>query len=101
MWEGPKRLCGFAENSCYKMWAGLNGFDPRTDFVLGGVRVGMDCINLVTVISEYTQVPVTLSSTFFGTMHTILFERGTSQSVKEVGEGQCIFRPTKITRTLK
>ena len=45
------------------MWAGLNGFDPRTDFVLGGVRIGMDCMNLVTVISRYTQVPVTLSRT--------------------------------------
>ena len=42
------------------MWAGLNGFDPRNNFVLGGVRIGMDCMNLVTVISEYTQVPVTL-----------------------------------------
>ena len=52
MWEGPKRPCGFAGNSGYKMWAGLNGFDPRTDFVLGGVRVGMDYMNLVTVISE-------------------------------------------------
>jgi len=42
------------------MWAGLNGFHPRTDFVLGGVRIGMDYMNLATVISEYTQVPVTL-----------------------------------------
>ena len=41
------------------MWAGLNGFDPRTDFVLG-VRIGMGCMNLVTVILRYTQVPVTL-----------------------------------------
>ena len=65
MWEGPRRPCGFAAagSSCYKMWAGLNGFDPRTDFVLGGVRIGMDCMNLVTVISEYTWVPVTLSIT--------------------------------------
>ena len=39
------------------MWAGLNGFDPRNDLVLGGVRVGM---NLVTAISGYTRVPVTL-----------------------------------------
>jgi len=33
MWEGPRRPCGFAAagSSCYKMWAGLNGFDPRTD----------------------------------------------------------------------
>ena len=43
------------------MWAGLNAFDARTDFVLGGVRIGMDCMNLVTVISRYTQVPVTLN----------------------------------------
>jgi len=43
------------------MWAGLNGFDSRTNFVLGGVRVGMDCMNLVTVISEYMRVPVTIS----------------------------------------
>jgi len=41
------------------MWAGLNGFDPRTDFVLG-VRIGMGYMNLVTVILRYTQVPVTL-----------------------------------------
>jgi len=43
------------------MWAGLNGFDPRTNLELGGVRIGMDCMNLVTVISGYTRVPVTLS----------------------------------------
>ena len=42
------------------MWAGLNGFDPRTDFMLGSVRIGMGCMNLVTVISGYTWVPVTL-----------------------------------------
>ena len=62
MWKGPRRPCA-AGRSCYKMWAGLNGFDPRTDFVLGGVRIGMDCMNLVTVISRYTQVPVTLTVT--------------------------------------
>jgi len=44
----------------YKMWAGLNGFDPRNDLVLGGVGIGMGCMNLVTVISRYTRVPVTL-----------------------------------------
>ena len=33
---------------------------PKTDFVLGGVRIGMGCMNLVTVISGYTWVPVTL-----------------------------------------
>ena len=44
------------------MWAGLNGFDPRNNLALGGVRIGMDCMNLVTVISRYyTRVPVTLS----------------------------------------
>jgi len=43
------------------MWAGLNGFDPRIGFVLGGVRIGMDCMNLVTVISSYRQVPITLA----------------------------------------
>ena len=58
--------CNSARNekvgsSCYKMWAGLNGFDPRTNFVLGGVRIGMGCMNLVTVISGYTWLPVTLS----------------------------------------
>ena len=39
---------------------GSEWFDPRTDFVLGSVRIGMDCMNLVTVISDYTRVPVTL-----------------------------------------
>ena len=42
------------------MWAGLNEFDPRTAFVLGGVRIGIGCMNLVAVISRYTRVPVTL-----------------------------------------
>ena len=31
--------CGFG-SSYYKMWAGLNGFDPRNDLVLGSVRIG-------------------------------------------------------------
>jgi len=35
------------------MWAGLNGFDPRNDLVLG-VRIGMGCMNLVTAISRFT-----------------------------------------------
>jgi len=63
MWEGPRSPCGFAAagSSCYKMWAGLNVFDPRTNFVLGGVRIGMHCMNLVTVISAYARVPVTLT----------------------------------------
>jgi len=47
------------------MWAGLNGYDPRTDLVLGGVRSGMGCMNLVTVISRYTRVPVTLAKVGF------------------------------------
>ena len=34
------------------MWAGLNGFDPRSELVFGGVRIGMGCMNLVTVIIE-------------------------------------------------
>ena len=75
MWEGPIRPCGFAaaRSSCYKMWAGLNGFDPRTDFVLGGVRIGMGCMNLVTVISRYTWVPVTLRVvTPMGSDHPLL-----------------------------
>jgi len=42
---------------CYKIWVGLNGFDPRTDFVLGSVRIGMSFMHLVTVISTYTRVP--------------------------------------------
>ena len=49
--------------------AGLNGFDPRTDFVLGGVRIDMGCMNLVTVISRHTPVPVTLIS-YTGLMQT-------------------------------
>ena len=32
------------------------------DFVLCGVKVDMGCMNLVTVISSYTRVPVTLTS---------------------------------------
>ena len=40
-WEGPRHPCGFASagSSYYKMWAGLNGFDPRTNLELGGVRI--------------------------------------------------------------
>jgi len=40
---------------CYKILVGLNGFDPRTDFVLGSVRIDMSFMNLVTVISMYTR----------------------------------------------
>ena len=45
MWEGPRHPCGFtsAGSSYYKMWAGLDGFDPRNDLALGGVRIGMGC----------------------------------------------------------
>ena len=43
---------------------GLNMFNPRND--LHGFErckdFGMDCMNLVTVISRYMQVPVTLSN---------------------------------------
>ena len=52
-----------AGSSHYKMCAGLNGFDPRTTFVFGGVRIGIGCIgcmSLVAVISRYTRVPVKL-----------------------------------------
>jgi len=43
MWEGPRCPCGFtsAGSSYYKMWAGLNEFDPRKDLALGGIRIGM------------------------------------------------------------
>ena len=43
------------------MWAGLNGFDPRNDLLLGGVRIGTGYMDLVTVISRYTRVPITLT----------------------------------------
>ena len=33
----------------------MGSIDPRTDFGLGGVRIGMGCMNLVTVISRYTR----------------------------------------------
>jgi len=59
MWEGPKLPCGLT-SAYYKMWVGLNGFNPRNDLVLGSVRIGMDCMNLVTVILRYMRVPVTL-----------------------------------------
>ena len=66
MWEGSRPACGFASSSVgssyYKMWAGLNGFDPRNDLVLGWVGIGRGCMNLVTGISRYTWGPVTLTS---------------------------------------
>ena len=40
--------------SHYKMWAGLNRFDPPNYFALGGAEIGMGCTNVVTVISRYT-----------------------------------------------
>ena len=40
----------------YKMWVGLNGFDPRNDLVLSGVRIGTGCMNRVTAISRSTRV---------------------------------------------
>jgi len=60
--RGQGVLFGFtsAGSLYYKMWVGLNGFDPRNILVLGGVRIGMGCMNLVTVISRYTRVPVTI-----------------------------------------
>jgi len=53
MWEGPRHPCGFPSpgSSYYKMWVGL---DPRNDLVLGGVRIVMGCMSVVTVISRYT-----------------------------------------------
>jgi len=36
------------------------GSIPELTSVLGGVRIDMGCMNLVTVISRYTWVPVTL-----------------------------------------
>jgi len=53
MWEGSRHPCGYASagRAYYKMWAALNGFNPRNDLVQIGVRIGMGCMNLVTVIS--------------------------------------------------
>jgi len=52
---GPRHPCGFAAagSSCCKKWVSLSGFDPRINFVLGGVRINIDCMNLVAVISRY------------------------------------------------
>ena len=71
MWEGPRRPCSFASagSSYYKMWAGLNGFNPRNDLELGGVRIGMGCMNLVTAISRYPRVPVTLRTPAYAFMY--------------------------------
>ena len=54
----PCTCCFASAGSSYcKMWAGLNGFDHRNDLVLGGVRIGIGCINLGTAISKSTRVP--------------------------------------------
>ena len=34
------------------MWVGLNRFEPSTNFELDNVRIGMGCMNLVTVIHD-------------------------------------------------
>jgi len=70
------RPCGFvsAGSSYYKMWVGLNGFDPRNDFMFG-IKVGMGCMNLVTVVSKYTRVPVTLRSTMILIQTTLVMHR--------------------------
>ena len=36
---------------------GSEWVDPRNNLVLGGVRIGMGCMNLVTAILKYTRVP--------------------------------------------
>ena len=43
------RPCSFAFAGClyYKMCVGLNGFNHRNNLALGGVRIGMGCMNLV------------------------------------------------------
>ena len=68
------------------MWAGLNRFDPRTAFVLGGVMIGMGCMNLVAVISRYTQVPVTLNYTCkhsSGTIYVAFRDPGQIQKIRD------------------
>jgi len=37
-------------------------FDPRNDLVLSSVRIGMDSMNLVTVISRYNYVGASQTS---------------------------------------
>jgi len=49
------------------------GSIPEPTFVLGGVRIDMGCMNLVTVISGYTWVPVTLSVPGYETTKLNLF----------------------------
>ena len=33
----------------HKMWAGLNGFDPRNDLVLGSVRIVRQYSNITSI----------------------------------------------------
>ena len=47
----------------------LNRFHPRNDLVLGGIRIGMGCMNLVTAISRYTWIHVALKFAYI-TIHT-------------------------------
>ena len=63
MWEGPRHPCGFASagSSYYIMWVRLFGFHPQKQLTVGGVRIGMGYVNVVTAISRYTRVPVTLT----------------------------------------
>ena len=42
----------FAGSSYYKMWAGLNGFDPGNNLALDGVRIAMGCINLAYLLFQ-------------------------------------------------
>ena len=50
MWEGPRESCGptSAGGSSFKS---LIWFKSISKFVLGGIRIGMGYMNLVTVIS--------------------------------------------------
>ena len=55
VWEGPRCPCSHASvhvrHLYFKVWAGLNGFEPNTKFKLGSMRISMGCMNLVTVIA--------------------------------------------------
>ena len=59
------------------MWAVLNMFDPRNDTVLSSVRIGMDSMNLVTVISRYMWVlpkPAAPSDYVMGSCYLVFAE---------------------------
>jgi len=43
--------------TCTYMWAGLNRFKPSTDFELNNVKIGMGCMNLVTVLHDICGYP--------------------------------------------